>query len=127
MPAAPGDCPADLAGERDKFSKTQGEGVMPKKTSRGAKRKMTKKRARTAVKRKPAKSKTAKRKAAKRKTAKRRAASRTPARKASRKPAAKPKTMDELRKPALELPPTHDTGRMVSPDLHVPEGQATHD
>jgi len=39
----------------------------------------------------------------------------------------KPKTMDELRKPATTIGPTHDEFRIVSPGPHEPEGQTTHE
>ena len=39
----------------------------------------------------------------------------------------KPKTMDELRKPSLKLPQTRSEFDIVSPDVHVPEGQTTHE
>jgi hypothetical protein len=40
----------------------------------------------------------------------------------------KPKTMDELRKPGIEnLPRDNDEFRIVSPGLHVPDGQDTHE
>ena len=42
---------------------------------------------------------------------------------------AKPKTMDELRKPGIEnLPPTDDREfNIANPGPHVPEGQDTHE
>ena len=43
------------------------------------------------------------------------------------KKAKKPKTMDELRRPASILPPTDEEYHIVTPGGHVVEGQDTHE
>lgn len=39
----------------------------------------------------------------------------------------RPKTLDELRKPATMIPPTEDEFRIVSPGPHELRGQTTHE